>query len=66
MQLQSFFLLLFMSGLKRAQHVLFLCGLKKKKVCLSNKLLQAIHLAQASFQLDAFGSTFTLDLALNK
>ncbi|XP_053354528.1 disintegrin and metalloproteinase domain-containing protein 23 isoform X1 [Clarias gariepinus] len=26
---------------------------------------QAIHLAQASFQLDAFGSTFTLDLALN-
>ncbi|XP_072539798.1 disintegrin and metalloproteinase domain-containing protein 23 isoform X4 [Salminus brasiliensis] len=26
---------------------------------------QAIHLAQASFQLDAFGSTFTLDLTLN-
>ncbi|KAK3557215.1 hypothetical protein QTP70_026128 [Hemibagrus guttatus] len=26
---------------------------------------QAIHLAQASFQLDAFGSTFILDLTLN-
>ncbi|XP_030638100.1 disintegrin and metalloproteinase domain-containing protein 23 [Chanos chanos] len=26
---------------------------------------QAIHLAQASFQLEAFGSTFTLDLTLN-
>uniref|UniRef100_A0A674MMB4 ADAM metallopeptidase domain 23 n=1 Tax=Takifugu rubripes TaxID=31033 RepID=A0A674MMB4_TAKRU len=27
--------------------------------------LQAIHLAQASFQVEAFGSTFVLDLALN-
>ncbi|CDQ84081.1 unnamed protein product [Oncorhynchus mykiss] len=27
---------------------------------------QAVHLAQASFQLDAFGSKFVLDLTLNK
>ncbi|MGH0125221.1 UNVERIFIED_CONTAM: hypothetical protein FKN15_058910 [Acipenser sinensis] len=26
----------------------------------------AVHLAQASFQLEAFGSRFTLDLSLNK
>lgn len=28
--------------------------------------LQDIHLAQASFQLEAFGSRFVLDLSLNK
>lgn len=28
--------------------------------------LQAVHLAQASFRVEAFGSTFVLDLALNK
>uniref|UniRef100_A0A8D2LZY1 ADAM metallopeptidase domain 23 n=1 Tax=Varanus komodoensis TaxID=61221 RepID=A0A8D2LZY1_VARKO len=27
---------------------------------------KAVHLAQASFQIEAFGSTFTLDLSLNK
>lgn len=29
-------------------------------------LLQAVHLAQSSFQVEAFGSTFILDLVLNK
>lgn len=28
--------------------------------------LQAVHLAQASFQIEAFGSMFILDLSLNK
>lgn len=28
--------------------------------------LQAVHLAQASFQIEAFGSKFILDLTLNK
>lgn len=27
---------------------------------------QAVHLAQASFQVEALGSTFVLDLSLNK
>lgn len=32
----------------------------------SFSLLQAVHLAQVSFQLEAFGSRFVLDLSLNK
>uniref|UniRef100_A0A7N8WVJ5 ADAM metallopeptidase domain 23 n=1 Tax=Mastacembelus armatus TaxID=205130 RepID=A0A7N8WVJ5_9TELE len=36
-----------------------LCGLIQSTLCL------AVHLAQASFQLEAFGSRFVLDLTLN-
>lgn len=43
----------------------FKCSAKlySTPVCLC---LQAVHLAQASFQIEAFGSKFILDLTLNK